>query len=119
VAWVFTFQVTWNLTDASPDNTLNASHGNTFKNTPLTIGTTNGKAGYSTLSPISLTGIEMSQSPHIAVFRATVEYGELVIYDLNNAPSGSSTFTISNSGLGTVTILGYAWTQDNLQSIPT
>ena len=58
----FSFPVSWDLTNAQIQNTPNASYGNVspgVKSTPLTLTTVNGKAGYATSFPISLTGTEI------------------------------------------------------------
>jgi hypothetical protein len=118
----FSFPVTWDLTNSTVANNPNASYGNTspgIKSTPLSINTTNAQAGYSTVFPVSLTGTEISQDPYLVVSPNTLDYGGIVILDPNNVPSISSPFTIQNSGLSNMTIIGYAWTQDDLGANPT
>lgn len=115
----FNFSVVWDLTTALVESVPNASYGNvspSVKSTPLTIITTNGLAGYSTMFPISLTGTEVSQIPYLTVFPLTVDYEGIVILDPNSVPSISSHFIISNVGLSNMTVLGYAWIQDELDS---
>jgi len=43
-----------------------------------------------------------------------VDYSGLVLLDPNNVPTNSLSFTISNAGLTNLTILGYAYTTDDL-----
>jgi WSC domain len=115
----FSIPVTWDLTNTSVQNSPNASYGSItpgIKSTPLTIVTTNGQPGYSTMFPVSLTGTEISQAPYLLVSPTTVDYGGVVILDPDNIPSVTSPFTISNVGLGSMTILGYAWKMDDLES---
>jgi hypothetical protein len=118
----FTFPVTWDLTNQVVMNNPNGSYGSVIpgiKSTPLTIYTTNAVAGYSTLFPISLMGTEVSATPFLEVTPVTVDYGGIVILDPNNAPTISTPFTIANVGQGSMTILGYAYTYDDLGSNPT
>lgn len=108
----FTFPVVWNLTLANTQNAANASYGNVapgVKSTALTITTNNALAGYSTSFPISLTGTEVSSKPFLVIAPITVDYGGVVILDPNHVPTNSLPFTISNAGLGNLTILGYAY----------
>ncbi len=110
---MFTFPVTWNLTDAVVASNPNGSYGSAIpgiKSTPLTIYTTNAVSGYVTFFPISLMGTEVSASPFLNVAPLTVDYGGVVITDLTNISTISSPFTISNSGQGNMTILGYGYT---------
>lgn len=114
---VFTFPVVWDLTQSTYGDAANASYGNVapgVKSTALAITTNNAIAGYSTSFPISLTGNEVSNRPFLVIAPITVDYGGVVILDPNNVPTNSLPFTISNAGLGNLTILGYAYTQDDL-----
>lgn len=118
----FSFPVTWDLTNQVVQNNPNSSYGSVtpgIKSTPLTIYTTNAITGYSTLFPISLIGTEVSQLPYLVVTPSTVDYGGIVILDPNNVPTISTPFTISNAGLGTMQIVGYAYTYQDLGSNPT
>ena len=119
----FTFPVTWNLTTAEIKNTPNASSGSVspgVKSTPLTLYTTNGVSGYTTVFPISLTGSEVSTAPFLTLSPKTLDYGGIVLLNNESAiPSVSDVITIANSGLNPLTILGYAFTTDELISSPT
>lgn len=115
----FTFPVTWDLVNAQTGNTANASYGNVspgVKSTPLTITTVNAVQGYSTKFPISLTGTEVSQKAFLVEAPITVDFSGIVLLANQNTPSETSPFTISNAGLSPLTILGYAYTTDDLNS---
>jgi iron transport multicopper oxidase len=117
----FTFPVTWNLTNVVVTNSPNASYGNTspgIKSTPLTLITTNAVTGYATLFPISLTGTEVSTSPFLAITPTTVDFGGIVILNDSDISTVSDVITISNEGLTALTILGYAYTTDDLDDDP-
>ncbi|KAF7912733.1 uncharacterized protein EAF01_001754 [Botrytis porri] len=117
----FTFPVTWDLTNVQIGATPNTSFGNVspgIKSTPLTILTTNAVAGFATLYPISLTGTEVSSKPFLAIAPTTVDYGGIIITDESDINSQSAIFTISNKGLMAMTILGYAYTADDLDDSP-
>ena len=113
----FSFPVTWNLTSTVNKDTVFASYGNVspgVKSTALTITTINAVAGYSTQFPIGLTGTEVSNKAYLEIAPVTVDYSGLVILDPNDIPTNSLSFTISNAGLANLTILGYAYTTDDL-----
>ena len=114
----FSFPVTWNLTTTHNKNAVNASYGSVspgVKSTALTLNTVNGVKGYSTTFPISLTGTEVSQDAFLAIAPTTVDYSGLVLLnDSEAAPSNSLTFTITNAGIGNLTITGYGYTTDEL-----
>jgi len=115
----FTFPVTWDLVNAQTGNTANASYGNVspgVKSTPLTITTVNAVQGYSTKFPISLTGTEVSRKAFLVEAPITVDFSGIVLLANQNTPSETSPFTISNAGLSPLTILGYAYTTDDLNS---
>lgn len=118
----FTFPVTWDLTDTTVSNQANASYGNTapgVKSTALKLTTVNSVAGYSTELPIGLTGNEVSEKAFFVLAPITVDFGGLVILDPNDLPSTSSPFTLSNKGRSSLSITGYAYTQDELDDDPT
>ena len=113
----FSFPVTWNLANAKSGNTANASYGNVspgVKSTALTLTTVNAVAGYSTNFPISLTGTEVSQSAFLVEAPITVDFSGVVLLPNQSAPTVTAPFTISNAGLSPLTILGYAYTTDDL-----
>ena len=115
----FTFPVTWNLVNANSGNTANASYGNVspgVKSTPLTLTTVNAVEGYSTKFPISLTGTEVSQNAFLVEAPITVDFSGLVLLPNQNTPTVTAPFTISNAGLSPLTILGYAYTTDDLDN---
>lgn len=117
----FTFPVTWDLTNVQVGATANTSFGNVspgIKSTPLTILTTNAVAGYATLYPISLTGTEVSSKPFLAIAPTTVDYGGIIITNTSDVNPQSAIFTISNKGLKAMTIIGYAYTADELDDDP-
>lgn len=109
------------MTNVQVGATANTSFGNVspgIKSTPLTILTTNAVAGYATLYPISLTGTEVSSKPFLAIAPTTVDYGGIIITNVNAINPQSAIFTISNKGLMTMTITGYAFTADELDDSP-
>ena len=114
----FSFPVTWNLTTITNQDAANASYGSVqpgVKSTALTLTTLNGVGGYSTTLPISLTGTEVSQDAFLVIAPTLVDYSGLVLLDYpDDVPTSSLTFTITNSGLSNLTILGYAYTDDDL-----
>ena len=113
----FSFPVTWDLTNTSVSNTANASFGNTspgIKSTALTLTTTNAMGGYSTVFPISLTGTEVSSKAYLVLTPVTVDYSGLVLLENQPAPTVTLPFVIANAGLSDLTILGYAYTNDDL-----
>ncbi|KAL8701364.1 MAG: hypothetical protein Q9224_000535 [Gallowayella concinna] len=114
----FSFPVKWNLEKTSVTNAQNASYGNTapgIKSTALTLQTVNGVEGYSAKFPISLTGTQVSAKPFIVIAPITVDYSGIVITDPNNIPTNSLPFVISNAGASSMTITGYAFTNDELE----
>ena len=113
----FSFPVIWNLTSTTVSNAQNASYGNTspgIKSTALTIQTVNAVQGYSTKFPISLTGTQVSQKPFAVIAPITVDFGGVVITDPADIATITSPFVISNAGISPMTILGYAYTTDEL-----
>ena len=114
----FNFPVTWNLTSVKNSDTANASYGSVspgVKSTALTLTTLNGVGGYSAALPISLTGTEVSQDAFLVVAPTIVDYSGLVLLNYpDDVPSNSLTFTITNAGISSSTILGYAYTTDEL-----
>lgn len=111
----FSIPVTWDLTNVQSSSNANASYGDVtpgFKSTPLTLFTTNAAAGFATVFPISLTGTEVSTKPFLAVTPGTLDFGGITVLDPKNIPSQSGVMTIANKGLGPLTILGYAYTND-------
>ncbi|MCJ1408115.1 hypothetical protein MMC19_002188, partial [Ptychographa xylographoides] len=118
----FTFPVTWDLTNSSAANMVNASSGNVdpgIKSTPLTLYTTNAVAGYTTAFPIGLTGTEVSQAAYLSLTPVTVDYSGLVLLPGQSTPTASLPFVIGNLGLSPMTILGYAYTTDDLGQVDT
>ena len=116
----FSFPVTWDLRGVSVQDKVNASYGNTspgIKSTALTIYTTNAVAGYSTLFPISLSGNEVSSAPYLTVSPSTVDYGGMVLFPNQTVPSASQPIVIQNSGLGPMTIFGYAYQEGDDPSL--
>jgi hypothetical protein len=117
----FAFPVTWDLTNAQVTNSQNSSFGSVapgVKSAPLTLLTRNGALGYATSFPISLTGTEVSKTPFLTVSPKTVDFGSATIFDPNHIPTTPGIFTIANDGLSNLTILGYAYTYDELSSSP-
>ena len=113
----FSFPVTWDLTNTTVSNAQNASYGNTspgIKSTALTLTTTNGIAGYSTVFPISLTGTEVSSKAYLSLTPVNVDFGGVVLLDNQQVPTITLPFVIANAGLNDLTILGYAYTTDEL-----
>lgn len=116
---IFSFPVTWNLQNTAVSNAQNASFGNTtpgVKSTALTLLTTNAVTGYSTQLPISLTGTEVSQNAYLSLTPITVDYGGIVILPNQTPPTIGLPFVIANTGSSPMTILGYAYTSDELDS---
>lgn len=117
----FTFPVTWDLSNVQIGATPNTSFGSVspgIKSTPLTILTTNAVPGFTTLYPISLTGTEVSSKPFLAIAPTTVDYGGIIITNESDVNPQSAIFTISNKGLMAMSILGYAYTADDLDDSP-
>ncbi|KAF7951604.1 hypothetical protein EAE96_006907 [Botrytis aclada] len=117
----FSFPVTWDLTNVQIGATANTSFGNVspgIKSTPLTILTTNAVPGFATLYPISLTGTEVSSKLFLAIAPTTVDYGGIIITNESVINPQSAIFTISNKGLMAMTIMGYAYTADDLDDSP-
>lgn len=113
----FSFPVRWNLTTEVVANTPGASYGNVspgIKTTPLTIFTNNAVAGYATIFPISLTGNEVSSAPYLSQSPNTVDFGGLVLGVAGEQPTSTLPFTLSNLGQQSLTILGYAYTTDEV-----
>ncbi|KAL9085044.1 MAG: hypothetical protein Q9165_007785 [Trypethelium subeluteriae] len=113
----FSFPVTWNLSATVVSDQQNASFGNTspgIKTTPLTILTTNAVQGYTTSFPLSLTGNEVSQDAYLSITPNTVDFGGLVLNVSGENPQSVLPFTIANLGLDALTILGYAYTYDDV-----
>ncbi|PVH87180.1 WSC-domain-containing protein [Cadophora sp. DSE1049] len=118
----FSIPVTWDLTNVQITSNDNASYSNVvpgIKSTPLTLFTTNAVPGFATLFPISLIGTQVSTKPFLAVTPSTVDFGGIIVLDLNGIEPNSGVVTIANKGLSPLTILGYAYTNDKLQNSPT
>ena len=116
---VFSFPVTWDLSNTSVTNAPNASFGSTtpgVKSTALTLLTTNAVVGYSTQFPISLTGTQVSQAAYLSLTPVTVDYGGVVILPNQTTPTISLPFVIRNAGSSPLTITGYAYTKDEIDS---
>lgn len=109
----FTFPVTWNLTQTSINDAQNASFGKVLpgaQSTSLDIYTTNGVPKYSTILPISLSGITVSQNAFFTISPPAVDLGGIVVGS-DAATSGlSAAVILSNVGVKTLEILGLAWT---------
>lgn len=117
----FSFPVTWDLTEETEPNAVNASSGDVspgFKSTPLTIDTVNSVAGYTTQFPISLTGNEVSAAPFLELTPATLDFGSVILLNDTNVTPITSIFTVANEGLSAMTIQGYAFTNDTLADDP-
>ncbi|KAK4984994.1 hypothetical protein LTR50_006268 [Elasticomyces elasticus] len=113
----FSFPVTWNLSNVTVKNAVNASYGNItpgIKSTALTIGTTNAIPGYSTSFPISLTGTEVSRNAFLNLAPLTVDFGGLVLGVSGGSLSSTLSFTIANLGSAPMTMLGYSYTKDGV-----
>lgn len=113
----FSFSVRWDLTTAVVANSANASYGNVtpgVKRTPLTLFTNNAVTGYSTAFPISLTGTEVSQEAYLSLTPVTLDFGGVVLGIAGEVASVTMPFTIANSGVSPLTVLGYAYTADDL-----
>ena len=121
----FSFPVTWNLTNVILEGAQQAKNASSpevmpgVKSTPLTIYTTNGATGYSTEFPITLIGTEVSQSAYLDFTPVTVDFGGLVLGVLGEVDSIDMTAEVSNLGVDTMRILGYAWTQDYATEVNT
>lgn len=116
----FSLSVTWDLTNVTVTNAVNASFGNTspgVKSAALTIGTINSIAGYTTAFPVSLTGTQQSSKPYLDLTPPNVDFGGLVHGLNSDTPSSTLAFTISNLGSKAMTILGYAYTTDEVDEL--
>ncbi|KAF4556435.1 WSC domain-containing protein 3 [Elsinoe fawcettii] len=109
----FSLGVTWDLTNTTVSNAVNASYGNItpgVKSAALTISTVNGVAGYTTNFPVSLTGTQVSQKPFLQLTPQTVDFGGLVLgIPGDENPTAQLSFTLANLGQGDLTVLGYAY----------
>jgi len=72
--------------------------------------------GYLTQFPIGLTGTEVSQKAYLSLTPVTVDYGGVVILPNQTTPTISLPFVIANAGSSPMTILGYAYTTDSIDS---
>lgn len=108
----FSFPVTWNLTNASIQDAQNlVSYGKVIPGAvtgALTLATTNGVAGYTTLVPVSLTGQIVSSNPFLYSTPSEIDMGGLVFYP-NGATSLTSSVIVQNIGSSTLTFTGFAW----------
>ena len=117
----FSFPVTWDLTNATVSNAVNASSGSVqpgIKSAALTLFTTNAVVGYSTQLPISLTGTEVSEAPFLEVTPPTVDFSGIVLLANQPIPTTTLPFVISNAGANPMQILGYAYTAQDLSENP-
>ncbi|KAI9051067.1 hypothetical protein LZ554_005175 [Drepanopeziza brunnea f. sp. 'monogermtubi'] len=117
----FSIPVTWDLTNASVSDSDNASYSKVtpgIKSTPLTLFTTNALPGYATVFPVSLVGTQVSTKPFLAVTPSTVDFGGIIVTDPNSIQENSGIITIANKGLSPLTITGYAYTSNKLDSKP-
>ncbi|KAH0537068.1 hypothetical protein FGG08_006109 [Glutinoglossum americanum] len=111
----FSFPVTWNLTQELIQDAQNASFGAVtpgVKSGSLVIFTTNGVPKFSTSYPIGLEGNTVSSKPFLQITPAEVDCGGIVVNGSGAASGLDSTFIISNLGLQTLTIGGYAYAAD-------
>jgi len=111
----FSLGVTWDLSNVTVSNAVNASYGNTtpgIKSAALTIVTVNSVGGYTTSFPVGLTGNQVSKKPFLAVTPPTVDFGGLVLGVSGSNAVSTLSFTIANLGANDMTILGYAFDTD-------
>ncbi|EDO03017.1 hypothetical protein SS1G_05494 [Sclerotinia sclerotiorum 1980 UF-70] len=110
---IFSFPVTWNLTQASINDAQNASFGHVLPgvaSTSLNLYTTNAIPKYSTLVPVSLSGTTVSKGPFLDIAPAEVDLGGIVVGSQSALTGLSGTVIISNIGAQVMNIYGSAWT---------
>ncbi|KAH8896901.1 WSC-domain-containing protein, partial [Thozetella sp. PMI_491] len=108
------FPVTFNLAGYLPGN---GAGGKTLtpgvKSGSITLQTTNGIPGYSSMQPISLTGQAISLGPIPAVNPLQVVFSPIIVGSATASQGSSSTLILQNLGQSPLTILGYAYTVSN------
>ncbi|KAH8899451.1 WSC-domain-containing protein [Thozetella sp. PMI_491] len=112
----FSFPVTWNLKDATINNLVNSSYSKVIpgvESTVLSVYTTNGVKGYTTLVPISLTGQVVSKSPFLFTSPGHVDFGGLVLGSAEASNGLTGSLSVQNLGNSTMTITGISWTAGN------
>lgn len=109
---IFSFSVTWDLTNAVVQDVPQASFGKVIpgvESTSLNIITTNGIPKYSTVLPVSLTGRVVSQNAFMTITPTEIDLGGIVLGSAG-APSGlTASFILSNVGAQPLSIIGTAW----------
>ncbi|OCK77470.1 WSC-domain-containing protein [Lepidopterella palustris CBS 459.81] len=109
----FSFPVTFNLTgyvlNAGSTSAPTVQPG--VVSTGLSLFTINAVPGYSTEQGITLTGTAVSASPFLVINPLQISFPAIVIGSSNAA--STSTFIVSNAGQSDLTILGYAWSNEN------
>ena len=101
----FSFPVTWNLTQSSINDAQNASFGKVLpgaQSTSLELFTTNAVAKYSTVLPISLSGVTVSQDAFFTISPPAVVSKILKLYlssysEILNTPIFHQQFRMSNA----------------------
>lgn len=113
----FSFPVVWNLTQASINNAQNVSYGKVLPGavtTALNLYTNNGVAGYTTTSPISLSGTVVSANPFLYSTPSEVDFGGIVTNSTVTSINGS--VILSNIGQSLLTFSGFAWQDASINS---
>jgi hypothetical protein len=108
----FSFPGTFNLTNYTPNAGSTSSPEATpgIQTISISIGTVNGVAGYSSSQPVTLTGVSISSVPFIEMNPLQVVFDSIVVGSAAAETGSSSTFILTNAGLGPMTITGLAWT---------
>jgi iron transport multicopper oxidase len=109
---VFSFPLTWNLTQASINDAQNASYGKVLPgpvSTSLDIATTNGVPKYAGILPVSVTGTTVSKNAFITVEPPEVDFGGIVVNGSGVASGLSAAIIVSNVGSVDMHINGVAW----------
>lgn len=110
----FSFPVTFNLTayvlSAGSSSAPSVIPG--VQSAALALFTENLVAGYSSQQSISLTGTVVSQDPWLSISPLQVNFPGLVIGSASAVQGSGSTFIIQNVGKADLTILGYAFSND-------
>lgn len=113
----FSFPVIFNLTALQlTGSTSSPSVQPGVQTSSVWILSTNGKAGYAPQQPISLTGTAISSAPFITINPLQVDFGGVVVGSAAAETGSDNTFIISNAGLTNMSIVGMAWTTDEVNS---
>ena len=114
----FSFPVTFDLTNhqLNSGSTSSPSVVPGVQTTSIELLTVNGKTGFATSQPVTLTGMSISSAPFITMNPLQVDFDGIVVGSAAQESGSDSTFIINNVGLNPMTILGFAWTSGPVTS---